>query len=72
MWNTLLAVSVVLVDHNEGDGGFCVVRGSHKLNFPVPPDMATGEALSENVFQPVTRAGALDQTIHFSITLFSS
>jgi len=68
MWNTLLAVSVVLVDHNEGDGGFCVVRGSHKLNFPVPPDMATGEALSENVFQPVTRAGDVvlfsEATVH--------
>ena len=40
MWTSLLAASVQLCDHNPGDGGFCVVRGSHKLNLPVPSDLA--------------------------------
>jgi hypothetical protein len=25
-----------------GDGGFCIVRGSHKLNLPVPDNVACG------------------------------
>ncbi|CAL1155965.1 unnamed protein product [Cladocopium goreaui] len=41
-YNSLLAMSVQLVDHAPGDGGFCVIRGSHKLNFPVPPDFLHG------------------------------
>merc|ERR1711865_538399 len=36
MFNSLLAMSVQLSDHDAGDGGFCVVSGSHKANFPVP------------------------------------
>ena len=42
IFNRLLAVSVVLTDHNEGDGGFVIVRGSHKSNFACPPDMING------------------------------
>lgn len=59
MWNSLLAVSVVLTDHNPGDGGFCVLRGSHKLNFPVPPEFENGVSseFKEHIHQPVTRAG---------------
>ena len=59
MWTSLLAISVQLCDHSEGDGGFCIVRGSHKLNLPVPTEMATGvdEAFAEHVYQPQTRAG---------------
>lgn len=70
MWTSLLAVSVQLCDHNEGDGGFCVLRGSHKLNLPVPTDFATGVAPSfrEHVHQPVTRAGDVvlfsEATVH--------
>ena len=30
LWTSLLAVSFQLCDHNPGDGGFCVVSGSHK------------------------------------------
>ena len=40
LWTSLLAVSVQLTDHGPGDGGFCVVRGSHKLNLPVPKAVA--------------------------------
>lgn len=54
--NHLLAMSVVLSDHNEGDGGFCVVRGSHKSNFAAPQDMIDGID-SEFLYQPVTKAG---------------
>lgn len=57
MHNHLLAVSVVLTDHNEGDGGFVVVRGSHKSNFAMPPEMTNGFTHSEHVYQPVTKAG---------------
>lgn len=32
----LLAVSVNLTATGPGDGGFCIVPGSHKANFPTP------------------------------------
>jgi hypothetical protein len=34
--NELLTVCVQLSDTNPGDGGFCILPGSHKSNFPVP------------------------------------
>jgi len=70
LWTSLLAVSFQLCDHNPGDGGFCVVRGSHKLNVPCPADFATGAsaAFSDHVYQPVTKAGDVviwsEATIH--------
>jgi hypothetical protein len=39
MYNTLLACSVQLTSTKAGDGGFCIVKGSHKSNFVCPPDM---------------------------------
>ena len=30
LWNSLLGMSVSLVDQDEGDGGFCILPGSHK------------------------------------------
>jgi len=69
-WNTLLAASLVLTDHNAGDGGFCVVRGSHKLNMPVPTAFANATASShlEHIYQPVTQAGDVvlfsEATVH--------
>ena len=57
----LLTVCMQLTPSRAGDGGFCVVPGSHKANFPVPPalaDLADAE-LSEFVHQPVlVRHGA--------------
>jgi hypothetical protein len=32
---SLLAASIQLTDVGPGDGGFCVLRGSHKANFRV-------------------------------------
>jgi len=51
----LLTVCMQLTPSRAGDGGFCIVPGSHKANFPVPPalaDLADAE-LSEFVHQPV-------------------
>lgn len=36
MHNQLLTVCLQLTDTEPGDGGFCIVPGSHKANFPVP------------------------------------
>ena len=70
IWTSLLALSVQLCDHSPSDGGFCVVRGSHKLTLPVPPDVAAGTAdcFGELIHQPVTKAGDVviwsEATVH--------
>jgi len=72
-WTSLLAVSVQLCDHAEGDGGFCVVRGSHKLNFPVPEDVTHGIApgFEEHLYKPVTKKGDVviwsEATVHGAV-----
>lgn len=53
----LLGCNVMLTDHNAGDGGFCIVPGSHKSNYRMPAGMIDGEAHSEFIVQPVTKAG---------------
>ena len=55
--SALLGVNVMLTDHNPGDGGFCVVPGSHKSNFKMPPGMVDGERYQEYITQPATKAG---------------
>lgn len=55
--SNLLGCNVMLVDHNPGDGGFCVVPGSHKSNFKMPPGMVDGLAHTECIIQPATKAG---------------
>eukprot|EP00466_Bigelowiella_natans_P007187 jgi/Bigna1/76551/fgenesh1_pg.42_\ len=55
--NSLLGVSLQLSDHNEGDGGFMIVRGSHKSNFRMPQGMIDGESYVEHIHQPVTKKG---------------
>lgn len=59
MRNQLLTVCMQLADAGPTDGGFCVVPGSHKSNFPVPPAIADlGEPhLAEHVRQPVIDKG---------------
>ncbi|GBG28573.1 Hypothetical Protein FCC1311_047952 [Hondaea fermentalgiana] len=71
IYNTLLGVSFQLSDHNAGDGGFCVVRGSHKMNFPITKAMLDGDDadfLETCVEQPVTQAGDVvlfsEATVH--------
>jgi len=67
-YNSLLAMSVQLVDHNEGDGGFCVARGSHKMNFPMPDAFRHGQDFQEHLYQPTTKAGDVvffsEATVH--------
>lgn len=53
----LLAASVILSDHDEGSGGFVVVKGSHKANMPFPAEMLNGDLYSEHIHQPATKAG---------------
>eukprot|EP00039_Didymoeca_costata_P001477 m.52800 g.52800 ORF g.52800 m.52800 type:complete len:352 (+) comp10819_c0_seq1:264-1319(+) len=71
MHNSLLAMSVVLSPHRAGDGGFCVVRGSHKVNIPVPDDMMNGINMTEHIYQPVTEPGDIvffsEATVHGSM-----
>ena len=57
MHNPLLACSVQLCDHGAGDGGFVCVPGSHKANFPTPPELMEGRDTMGCLVQPVTEAG---------------
>lgn len=62
MHNALLACSVQLSRHGPGDGGFVVVPGSHKSNFPTPGSLEHGlnegdPDLAACVQQPVTEPG---------------
>ena len=68
IWNSLLAMSVCLCDANAGDGGFCVVRGSHKLNFAMPDGFANGLFGKEHIYQPELKKGDIvffsEATVH--------
>ena len=52
--NGLMAVNIALSDVAPGDGGFCVVRGSHKLSMAVPPEVKDGlaDSFAEHLHQP--------------------
>ena len=69
IYNPLIAASVQLCDHDAGDGGFLVLPGSHKANFPPPSDIMKGKFSDMDlVQQPVTKAGDVvifsESTIH--------
>jgi len=53
----LMAVSVALTDTKAGDGGFCVLPGSHKANFPCPPRVLGFEDAKDHVVQPTLHKG---------------
>jgi hypothetical protein len=53
----LLAFAVHLTDVKQGDGGFCIIRGSHKSNFKCPIEMRRLEMAEEHAFQPAINAG---------------
>jgi ectoine hydroxylase-related dioxygenase (phytanoyl-CoA dioxygenase family) len=55
--SALMGCNVMLTDHNHGDGGFCVVPGSHKSNFKMPKGMMDGQSYAEFIQQPATKAG---------------
>lgn len=69
--NSLLACSFQLVDHSATTGGFCVVPGSHKINFRPPQEVMNGQDqyFRDNCLNsPVTKAGDVvifsEATIH--------
>ena len=55
----LISFQYQLSDLNPGDGGLCLVPGSHKANFPCPADIVTCDADQELIYQPVPKAGDL-------------
>lgn len=57
MRTALLTVCMQLTDTGPRDGGFCVVPGSHKANFPTPPGLADCTEHAEHVQQPAPQAG---------------
>jgi ectoine hydroxylase-related dioxygenase (phytanoyl-CoA dioxygenase family) len=59
MYNGLTVVSWQLTDVNDGDGGFCCIPGSHKSNYPCPPDIKRFEAHQQCVRQVVAPAGSV-------------
>ncbi|MBI2194106.1 MAG: phytanoyl-CoA dioxygenase family protein [Planctomycetes bacterium] len=57
MFNGLTVVAWQLSDVNPGDGGFALVPGSHKGNFPVPEGVRRYEMYSELIKPIVMKAG---------------
>jgi ectoine hydroxylase-related dioxygenase (phytanoyl-CoA dioxygenase family) len=57
LYCNLLAMSVQLTDTHAGEGGFCVIPGSHKANFKVPDAIQEYEAHQDIIVQPPLRAG---------------
>ena len=57
-----------LADVNEGDGGLCVIPGSHKSNFACPDDIKTYQRNRELVYNIPCKAGDMvifnEATIH--------
>jgi len=71
IYNTLLGVSFQLSGQQLDEGGYCVVGGSHKINFPPPKDIMNGsdsDFFRDYVHQPVTNPGDVilfsEATIH--------
>ncbi len=54
-----VTVAWQLADVNKGDGGFCIVPGSHKTREPTPNGVRSVEDHMDLVVQPVMNAGDL-------------
>lgn len=52
-----VTVAWQLADCNDGDGGFCIIPGSHKSREPMPSELITIEDAMGVVVQPAMRAG---------------
>ncbi len=59
MHNGLTVLSYALTDVKPGDGGFCCVPGSHKANFPCPPEVRRFEVNPGYVAHVPIRAGSV-------------
>ncbi len=57
MHNGLTVVAWQLADIHPGDGGLCVIPGSHKGNYPCPPALRRGEMHSDYIKQITCKAG---------------
>ena len=55
----LITCQYQLADVNPGDGGLCIVPGSHKSNYPIPSDIASWEADQQIVYHVPMKAGDL-------------
>ena len=53
----LLGMTVQLTDVGPGDGGFAIMPGSHKANFPCPKTLKNMEQYTDYLLQPETKAG---------------
>lgn len=64
----MVVLQYQLADVEEGDGGLCVVPGSHKANFPCPQEIREWEANQEIVYNVPAKAGDMiifnEATIH--------
>jgi ectoine hydroxylase-related dioxygenase (phytanoyl-CoA dioxygenase family) len=58
MHNGLTVFAYALTDVRPGDGGFCCVPGSHKANFPCPPELRRFEVSPGCVAHVPMRAGS--------------
>lgn len=73
LWNSLLAMTVFLCDAKAGDGGFCALRGSHKLNFAMYNEMVNGDdpEFMTHIYQPAVNKGDViffsEATVHGSL-----
>ena len=56
-----------LADVNEGDGGLCVIPGSHKANFPLPEKIRLWQEHREVVYNVPCKTG--DMVIFNEATL---
>ena len=57
MHNGLTVVTFQLTDVNPGDGGLCVIPGSHKSNYPCPQDMRLYQKHQNHVCHIPCKAG---------------
>ena len=57
MHNGLTVAAYQLADVNAGDGGLCLIPGSHKGNYPCPMALRRGEAYREFIKQITCNAG---------------
>ena len=67
----LLVVQYALADANPGDGGLCVIPGSHKSNLSCPAEITRWEEHREVVHQVPMKAGDMvifsENTLHGSL-----
>ena len=64
----MVVLQYQLADVEEGDGGLCVIPGSHKSNFPCPSEIREWEVNREVVYNIPAKAGDMiifnEATIH--------